>query len=105
MVECNLAKVDVEGSERRLVAGAHRVIGCSHIAWQMEIYPAALRRAGDDPADLYTELTRAFTHFIDLNRRATGQVVRSVADLSDALRYIDPDGKTDVLLFSASASL
>ena len=70
-------KVDVEGSERRLVAGANRVIGCPHIAWQMEIYPAALRRAGDDPSDLYGELKRSFTHFIDLNRRATGRVVRS----------------------------
>jgi FkbM family methyltransferase len=98
-------KVDVEGSERRLVAGANRVMGCSHIAWQMEIYPAALQRAGDDAAGLYAELKHAFTHFIDLNRRAEGRVVRRVSDLTDALRYIGPDGKTDVLLFSASTFL
>ena len=71
----------------------------------MEICPASLRKAGDDPAALYAELKRSFTHFIDLNRRAAGRVVRSVGELSDALRYIDPDGKTDVLLFSASTSL
>ena len=98
-------KVDVEGFELRVVAGANRVIGCRHIAWQMEICPASLRKAGDDPAALYAELKRSFTHFIDLNRRAAGRVVRSVGELSDALRYIDPDGKTDVLLFSASTSL
>ena len=98
-------KVDVEGFELRVVAGASRVIGCRHIAWQMEICPASLRTAGDDPAALYAELKRSFTHFIDLNRRAAGRVVRSVGEISDALRYIDPDGKTDVLLFSASTSL
>jgi len=27
--------------------------------------------------------------------------VRPVAELDDALRYLDPDGKTDVLLYSA----
>lgn len=95
-------KVDVEGFELRVVAGASRVLGCRHIAWQMEICPASLRTAGDDPAALYAELKRSFTHFIDLNRRAAGRVVRSVGELSDGLRYIDPDGKTDVLLFSSS---
>ena len=35
-------KVDVEGFELRVVAGANRVIACRHIAWQMEICPASL---------------------------------------------------------------
>ena len=94
-------KVDVEGSERRLVAGARRVLGCAHIAWQMEIKPSGLRAIGDDPGDLYADLQGAFTHFTDLNRRAAGKRVRPVAELAGALRYIEPDGKTDVLLFSA----
>jgi FkbM family methyltransferase len=94
-------KVDVEGSERRLVAGAGRVLSCAHIAWQMEVKPSGLRAAGDEPGDLYVDLQRRFTHFTDLNRRAVGKRVRSIADLPEALRYIEPDGKTDVLLFSA----
>jgi FkbM family methyltransferase len=94
-------KVDVEGFERRLVAGAARVLAHRHIAWQMEIKPTGLRAAGDEPALLYADLQRAFTQFVDLNRRAPGKRVRPVEELPDALRYIEPDGKTDVLLFSA----
>ena len=59
-----------------------------------------LRGAGDDPRELYAAFRQAFTHFIDLNRRVGGARVRPVAELDDALRYIDPDGKTDVLLYS-----
>jgi FkbM family methyltransferase len=93
-------KVDVEGFERRVLAGGSRVLGCSHIAWQMEIYPSKLRAAGDDPEPLYGDLQRAFTHFVDLNRRVGGPRMRRIAELPDALRYIEPDRKTDVLLFA-----
>ena len=98
-------KVDVEGYERRLVAGACRVLERRHIAWQMEIKPAGLRAVGDSPQALYDALEPAFTHFIDLNRRATGALVRAIAELPAALSYIEPDGKTDVLLFSAGGAL
>lgn len=94
-------KVDVKGFERRVVAGAPRVLACRHIAWQMEIKPAGLRGAGDEPGALYADLAQAFTHFIDLNRRASGKRVRPVAELGDALAYVEPRGKTDVLLFAA----
>ncbi|MSO84036.1 MAG: FkbM family methyltransferase [Acidobacteria bacterium] len=94
-------KVDVEGFERRVLAGAHKVLGCPHIAWQMEIKPSGLRDAGDDTQALYADLQRAFTHFIVLTREADGERVRPIADLSGALRFIEPDGKTDLLLFSA----
>jgi FkbM family methyltransferase len=93
-------KVDVEGFERRLVAGASRALARRHIAWQMEIKPAGLRAVGDEPAQLYADLQRAFTEFIDLNRRAPGKRVRPISELPDALQYIEPLGKTDVLLFS-----
>ena len=96
-------KVDVEGFERRVIAGAHRVLGCPHIAWQMEIKPPGLRDAGDDPQALYADLQQAFTHFIDLTRAAEGPRVRPVSELPAALRYIELAGKTDVILFSASA--
>jgi FkbM family methyltransferase len=94
-------KVDVEGFERRVVAGADRVLSHPHIAWQMEIKPAGLRGAGDEPAALYDDLQRRFTHFTDLNRHAHGPRVRPIAELAAALAYIEPVGKTDVVLFSA----
>lgn len=93
-------KVDVEGFERRVLAGASRVLRCSHIAWQMEVKPAGLRANGDDPQQLYADLQRSFTGFIDLNRQAPGSRVRTIDELPDALRYIEPRQKTDVLLFS-----
>ena len=68
----------------------------------MEIKPAGLRVTGDDPQELYADLRRAFTHFIDLNREATGRRVRSTEELSGALQYIEPHKKTDVLLFSGA---
>jgi FkbM family methyltransferase len=94
-------KVDVEGFERRVIAGAPRVLTRRHIAWQMEIKPAGLRAAGDDPADLYRDLQAAFTHFIDLNRKAVGPRMRLTDDLPEAMRYVEPDRKTDILLLSA----
>ncbi len=93
-------KVDVEGFERRVVAGARRALACRHIAWQMEIKPAGLRGAGDAPEWLYDDLQQSFTHFIDLNRHATGRRMRPVGELREALAYVEPDGKTDVLLFT-----
>ena len=95
-------KVDVEGFERRVVAGARRVLQCSHIAWQMEIKPTGLRAVGDDPQELYADLRRVFTHFIDLNREAPGRRLRPAEELPDALQYIEPRRKTDVLLFSGA---
>ena len=68
----------------------------------MEIKPAGLTAAGDDPEDLYAELGRRFTHFMDLNRRAIGPPVRPAAELSAALRYLLPSGKTDIVLFSTA---
>jgi FkbM family methyltransferase len=95
-------KVDVEGFERRLIAGASRVLAQPHIAWQMEIKPAGLRAAGDDPGELFRDLEHAFTHFMDLNRKAVGPLIRPVAELGAALAYLEPSGKTDILLFSAA---
>ena len=95
-------KVDVEGFERRVIAGAPRVLARPHIAWQMEIYPVGLRSAGDEPEGLYSDLQRVFSHFIDLKPRAPGPRVREVDELCDALRYLEPNGKTDILLFTVS---
>ena len=96
-------KVDVEGFERRLVAGATGVLARRHIVWQMEIKPSGLRAAGDEPSDLYAALQRSFTHFMDLNRDAVGPRIRPAAELADALGYVGPDAKTDILLYNEPA--
>jgi FkbM family methyltransferase len=99
----SFVKVDVQGSEMKVLAGAARLLTHRHIAWQMEIEPALLASAGSSTSALYATLSRHFTHFIDLNRDATGARARAIAELSQALGYlwVADDHKTDVLLYSA----
>jgi FkbM family methyltransferase len=93
-------KVDVEGFEQRLLAGASRTLTHRHIVWQMEIKPSYLRAVGDSLGSLCETARRAFTHFIDLNRHAAGPRIRPVDELAAGLAYVDQKGKTDVLLFN-----
>jgi FkbM family methyltransferase len=92
-------KIDVQGAEPQVLRGATRVLACRHIAWQIEIDPYLLQMAGSGTAELIALVTDHFTHFIDLNRNAPGERVRPVAELADALSYIDGhrETRTDIL--------
>lgn len=95
-------KVDVQGLEARVLTGAARVLARRHIAWQIEVDPYCLERAGAGVAELVALLQRHFTHFIDLSRHGTGERVRPVVELPDALAYVceAEGGRTDVLAFT-----
>jgi FkbM family methyltransferase len=93
-------KVDVEGFEQRLLAGAARTLAHRHIVWQMEVKPSYLRAVGDSLTSLCDVARGAFTHFIDLNPDAAGSRVRPIEELAAGLAYVDQKGKTDVLMFS-----
>jgi len=92
-------KVDVQGFEVRVLSGAPRVLARRHIAWQIEVDPCA---GGTHVADLFALLQRHFTHVIDLGREGTGDRVRPVAELTEALGYISgpPARRTDILVFT-----
>jgi FkbM family methyltransferase len=98
-------KLDVQGGEVDVLTGASRVLGCRHIAWQVEVDFERLSKRGLGPEDLFVHLRRHFTHFVDLNRLATGGRLRAVAELSDALAYVSQlgAGGTDVLFISLLA--
>ena len=99
-------KLDVQGGEVDVLAGAARVLGCRHIAWQIEVDLERLSKRGLGLEDLFGSLRRHFTHFVDLNRLATGSRLRPVADLAEALAYVqDPGaGGTDVLFLSLAST-
>ena len=97
-------KLDVQGGEVDVLAGASRVLACRHIAWQIEVDVERLDKRGLALEDLFAHLRRFFTHFVDLNRLATGSRLRPVADLAEALAYVLQPGAggTDVLFFTLS---
>ena len=103
LVQLAFVKVDAQGSELHVLRGAARVLACRHVAWQIEVDPGLLASRGVSGGELFAELARHFTHFVDLNRAATGSRVRPVGDLEAALSYVTRrhDGRTDLLLFSA----
>jgi FkbM family methyltransferase len=101
--QVTFVKVDVQGAEGFVFAGADRMLSQRHVAWQVEIDPPLLTRQGFSVPDLLLRVQTHFTHFIDLNRRAGGPRVRTTAALAEALAYVtqDPDGRTDIVAFNA----
>ena len=100
-------KLDVQGGEVDVLDGAQCVLSCSHIAWQIEVDAERLAKRGLTVEDLFCRLRRHFTHFVDLNRLATGTRLRAVVtDLDDALGYVKQPGAggTDVLFFTLPPS-
>ena len=94
-------KVDTQGREGDVLAGALSLLARDHIAWQIEFSPAHLLAAGCEPGELLARLHAAFTHFIDLNAEAPGERVRRTSDLAEALAYLDRS-YTNLLLYRAA---
>jgi FkbM family methyltransferase len=97
-------KVDTQGWELDVLRGAPVVLSRRHIAWQLEVSPAALAQAGASLIQLYDICEARFSHFVDLSRHAEGPRARRTNELRQALAYLDrPEGKTDIILFNAAA--
>jgi FkbM family methyltransferase len=106
MMEVTFIKVDTQGSELHVLAGATQVLEVPHVAWQIEVAPSHLHLAGTDPGALYRLLAARFTHFVDLNPDAEGPRLRQTHELADALSYLDgeEDAQTDLVLYRASSA-
>lgn len=97
----SFVKVDTQGSEVRVLRGAASLIARRHIAWQMEIDPKLLKRAGTPLRELCALVEARFTHFIDLGG-GRGPRSRPTSLLREALSYLgDQQDKTDLLLYHA----
>lgn len=82
-------KIDTQGHEAHVLAGAPELLARPGIVWELEFSPRHLRKAGRDPAALIAHMQTAFTHFIDLNPHAPGERLRPVAELPEALAYLE----------------
>lgn len=97
-------KVDVQGYEMRVLAGASALLAKRHVAWQLEVQAGLLEKGGTSTIDLLARLQRHFTHFIDLNGEIDGPRDRPIAELPEALAYVTEKTttKTDILVYSVS---
>jgi FkbM family methyltransferase len=95
-------KVDVQGSEIGVLGGATQLLARRQAAWQMELDPELLRKAGHEPGELMALLERHFTQFIDIGTPHGGVRLRPIAELRDAIAYVGGEqSKTDLLLYAA----
>jgi DNA polymerase III delta subunit len=73
--------------------------------WQIEIQPS-LRQSGSPDVEMYRFCAEHFTHFVDLDKVATGPRARRTAEMGEALAYLaDRKKPTDIILFNASRKL
>jgi FkbM family methyltransferase len=81
-------KVDTQGHETHVLEGAPELLARAGVAWELEFSPAHLQKTGREPAALVAQMQAVFTHFIDLNPDAPGPRLRPVAELPEALGYL-----------------
>ena len=95
-------KVDVEGHEERVLAGAAGALARPHIAWQLEVWARQLAAAGGSAEGMARLLAPRFTHYIDMRRDLPGARVCPITQLRAAMAALDADdGKTDLIVFNA----
>lgn len=97
-------KVDVQGYEMRVLAGASALLARRQVAWQLEVQAALLQKSAASVSDLCAKIERHFTHFIDLNGELAGPRQRPISELREGLAYIESVStyKTDILVYSVS---
>jgi FkbM family methyltransferase len=95
-------KVDAQGSEVEVLRGAQALLARRQAAWQIEVDPELLGRAGRSVASLVELLQTHFTHYVDIATREPGPRVEAIGRIAEALSAVGASkGKTDVLLFNA----
>jgi FkbM family methyltransferase len=95
-------KVDTQGHEAHVLDGAPDLLRRAGVVWELEFSPRHLRMAGRSPSALIEHMRAVFTHFIDLNPHAPGSRIRPIAELGEAMAYVDRSF-TDLLAYRASA--
>jgi FkbM family methyltransferase len=91
-------KVDTQGHEAHVLDGAPELLARPGIVWQLEFSPHHLHKAGRQSQAVVAQIQGAFTHFIDLNPYAPGDRLRPIAELGEALSYLDRSF-TDLLVY------
>ncbi len=100
-----VVKVDTQGWESHVLAGAPRLLTHKHIAWIIEFAPDLLDRSGRSTDELLDQIAKSFSHFIDTKGAAGGPRVAPVEEIRSALAYLLGQGTrtfTDLILYNAS---
>jgi FkbM family methyltransferase len=101
----SLVKVDTQGWESHVVAGAVQLLAARHVAWVIEVSPRHLAAAGTPLPRLIEQCQAHFTHAIDLRGQHGKARVISVAQLPEALAYLQASpaqSYTNLLLYHQS---
>jgi len=93
-------KVDTQGYESHVLDGAPDLLARAGIVWELEFAPSFFPKVGREAAAVIAQMQAAFTHFIDLNGSAPGPRRRPVAELPEAVAYLE-QGFTNLLLYRA----
>jgi FkbM family methyltransferase len=94
-------KVDVQGSEIDLLRGATALLARRQAAWQLEIDPGLLAKAGRGVPELLALVRAHFTHFIDIGSPKPGPRLQPVDGLAEWLDYLGAaQVKTDLILLA-----
>jgi len=95
-------KIDTQGREWHVLAGAPQLRARAGLTWELEFSPRHLRLAGRSAAELIALMQASFTHFIDLTPEAPGRRLRSISELGEALAYLE-SSYTNLLAYRSSA--
>ena len=93
-------KIDTQGYEAHVLEGAPVMLLRRGVVWELEFSPRHLERSGRSALELIERLQASFTHVIDLNPYAPGQRVRPIAELGEAVAYLDRSF-TNLLVYQA----
>lgn len=97
-------KVDVQGSEIDVLRGAAGLLTRRQAAWQLEVDPGLLAKAGRSVAELIAAIEPHFTHMIDIGSPQPGPRLQPVSALAAGLAYLGAaQSKTDLLLIPGRA--
>ena len=98
--DVSFIKVDVQGWEPHVLRGSSRVLSHRHIAWQFEIAPGRLKRAGSTLEELYALLDTHFDWFVDLDKSRTGSRLTPIENLRHSLSHLEVESReTDLVLW------
>lgn len=97
--EVTFVKIDVQGWDGHVLMGAPALRAHRHIAWQMELAPRQMERAGIALRDFCALAEATFTHFQQLD--AGAEMARPIAALTSLLdQTVAQDNYTNVLFYS-----
>ena len=97
--EVTFVKVDVQGWDAHVLMGAPALRAHRHIAWQMELAPSQMERAGIALTEFRALAEATFTHFQQLD--AGAETARPVTALASLLEETVAQGTyTNVLFYS-----